>query len=132
MILSRLKGFQVLDQGLFVLRIEICTPEVPAVSISRQTGVEPEPCFLGFPACRNKTNAFGIIDIVPAIKELWASFRNLQEVTDGRHRTIVQIRRSGPDTIERYRDVAEGILELRVSPLVQIQTVKCIRCRLRP
>src|SRR5260370_35918183 len=65
-----------------------------------------------------KANMLGVINVVAAVELLRPFGRRLQEVFQGRHGTVVQIRGPQPQPVKRHRHVAIRADEMAKMPRV--------------
>src|SRR6266511_3175111 len=86
---------------------------VPDVAVARHRGVEPEePSSSLLGEIGPEAAVRRVVHIVAAIENLGSLLGRLQERTQRRYRTVVQIRCAQPDAIERHVGVAEGLAEM--------------------
>src|SRR5262245_11012169 len=90
----------VLDQGILCLRRELRAVKMAAVSVARDFGIVIEEASpVRFGDVRDKADFFTVVEIIAAKELTRPLLRRFQKVAQGRHRAIVQVRRSSPDTV---------------------------------
>src|SRR5688572_23742200 len=116
-------GLEVFYQSTLFSRRQIRAINVPAVSISRKTGVEPGE-LTASPRSQfgHKSDFLRIVNVVSTIENLRPILDGLQEMLQCGNRAIVQIRSAGPDAVEGQGDIASGLAkEVVESPAVLVK-----------
>src|SRR2546427_5515124 len=127
-------------------------PRVPGVVVTRDPGIEKEELRLVGPPNRRRTwrltvgshrtilvgagkvgirheaDVLGVEDVASAVEPWRTTLLRLQEVSEGGHGAVVEVRRSSPDSIQRDVDVAIGLQERsELEPGTGVVAVQCTR-----
>ena len=81
---------------------------------------------VGLIAVGDPADLHGVEQVEPAPELLRTLIDRLEKIREGRDRAIVQIRCGEPDSVQRHRGVAVGLLELRELPAVVV-AVRVVR-----
>src|SRR4029453_7052108 len=108
-------GLQILQQRRLGGRIERRAVEVTGVAVAAIPGVEAHSLTLGIRAARHEPDVGPVVDIVRTIELGWP-LRRVEQGTQRRHRTVVKVRRTQPEAVERHVRVAAGLAEVRELP----------------
>src|SRR5256885_4217621 len=112
-----LEFLHVFDQRVLFIRRQIRAVSMSGVAVAGRTGIQQEKLVaVLFRDIRDKAEFDLIEDIVAAIESLRPALRRFEQVSERRHRAVVQERRAQPDAVERHVGVAVRLAKMREAP----------------
>src|SRR5262245_61212498 len=104
--------FQILQERALLPGVEVRAPRVAGVAVGGLRRVEPRARRFHLHTVSEEPDARLIVDVVAPVEQLRPAIGRLQQIGERRHRSVVQVRRAQPQTVERDGDVALRLSEV--------------------
>src|SRR5262249_6021895 len=101
-----LQRLHVFNQCLFFTGQQICSVQVPFITVARGVRFVTKTGLFRCRAARHKAHVFLVVYVIAAIEHSGTVRRNFQKVLEGWHGSIVEEWTSQPNSIQADREVA--------------------------